>query len=137
MRLASHGIAGTSHSCHATHAPSGDHVGSKQKSAVLDNGCGHAGGALGSSGAARTWCWSTTNATERPSGATAGAPVGPAPGAATTQRLAPPVAGTHHKPPSTAAYTSASPSGVQSNAPPPYAAVGRGAGSLVTTSSGP
>ena len=42
-----------------------------------------------------------------------------------------------HRPPSTAAYTSALPSGIQSNAPPPYETDGRGAGCDVTTSSAP
>jgi hypothetical protein len=42
MRLSSHGMAGTSHSCQATHWPSVDHVGSMAKSAPVLSRTGQA-----------------------------------------------------------------------------------------------
>ena len=42
MRPSSHGMAGMSHSCHTTRVLSGDHDGSKQKSAAVDSLAGHA-----------------------------------------------------------------------------------------------
>ena len=69
-----------------------------------------------------------THVTLVPSGATAGADAGPAGCAASTQRAGPPSTDVSHRPPSTAAYTSALPSGIQSNAPPPYETDGHGRG---------
>lgn len=41
MRLSSQGMAGTSHSAQATRLLSGDHAGSKQKSAPAERRTGH------------------------------------------------------------------------------------------------
>ena len=51
MRPESHGMSGTSHSCHATVSLAGDHTGSKQKSAVVEQRTGQP---LPSSGATPT-----------------------------------------------------------------------------------
>src|SRR5437868_6430005 len=115
MRLSSHGMAGTSNSSHATVRLSGDHAGSSAKSAPVDSRTGH--GPAGDVDATAMSRVSTTYATRVPSGATAGAATGPGP--ATSCTGGPPVTDWRHSPPSMAAYTSALPSGHQSNAPPP------------------
>ena len=116
MRPPSHGMFGTSHSCHATIRLSGDQTGSKQKSAVDERRTGH--GPSASSDATATCCASTVYATSAPSGDTAGAAAPDDPGAPTTGRLGPPSAGATCNAPSTPACTIDRPSGVQSKTPP-------------------
>ena len=134
--LTSHDICGGRHECQATNAPSALQHGSNENSASAGvSRMGHAPPA--SSEATATWRSPTTYATRRPSGLIVGAFAGLAAGCSVSRRGGPPASGCHQRSPSVAAYTSAVPSGTQSNPPPLVARPGHGAGSVVSRRNGP
>ena len=106
MRPSSHGIAGTSHSCHTTRRPSGDHDGSKQKSASA--GQPHRPRRAVDRRRRRRAAGRRRTRPRVPSGLTAGAAQPPAGCLGDDRRAARRSAGASHSPPSIAAYTSAS-----------------------------